>query len=149
MGWCYLSSIIDLCTRKIVAWSFDTTAHARNTVKVLEQAIKIERPEIGLVLHTDQGVQYTSFDFEKMCVENGIIHSYSAKGTPLDNAPIESFHANLKKKEVYAKIYSSFEHAKQSLFRYIEGFYNTHRVHSSLNYLSPRDFEKQYYKQIS
>ena len=93
--------------------------------------------------------KYTSFDFEKMCVENGIIHSYSAKGTPLDNAPIESFHANLKKKEVYAKIYSSFEHAKQSLFRYIEGFYNTHRVHSSLNYLSPRDFEKQYYKQIS
>lgn len=72
MGWssttslrisCYLSSIMDLCTRKIVAWSFDATAHAENTVRVLEKAIKNEKPDIGLILHTDQGVQYTSYDF--------------------------------------------------------------------------------------
>lgn len=83
----------------------------------------------GMILHTDLGSQYTAIEVENWLENNKIRHSYSRKGTPYDNAGIESFHASLKKEEVYTTTYSDFEEANRSLFSYIEGFYNRNRIH--------------------
>ena len=125
----------------IVGWRFSEKAEARIAVEALEDAVYRQQPPKGLIIHTDQGSQYTSAIFEQACSKMGLRHSYSAKGTPLDNAPIESFHAILKKEEVYAKIYKKVDDARQSLFRYIEGFYNMRRIHSALGYRSPIEYE--------
>ncbi len=97
----------------------------------------------NLILHSDMGSQYTSNTFNEALKQLGIKHSYSRKGCPYDNATIESFHVSLKKEEVYLHTYKNFESAKITLFQYIEGFYNNHRIHSSLNYLTPNMFEQR------
>ncbi|HFC9194696.1 TPA: transposase, partial [Enterococcus faecium] len=96
----------------------------------------------GMILHTDLGSQYTAREVEQWLKTNKIRHSYSRKGTPYDNAGIESFHASLKKEEVYTTSYSDFEEANRALFSYIEGFYNRNRIHSSIHYLTPQEFEE-------
>lgn len=89
-----------------------------------------------------QGSQYLLKAYEERLCELGIAHSYSQKGYPYDNASIESFHAILKKEEVYQTVYPDFESAKQELFRYIEGWYNQNRIHSRINYLTPNQVEQ-------
>ena len=96
-----------------------------------------------MILHTDLGSQYTSLEYEEWLATNKIRHSYSRKGMPYDNVGIESFHDSLKKEEVYTTSYLDFEEANQALFSYIEEFYNRNRIHSSINYLTPHEFETQ------
>lgn len=142
-GWCYLSSVMDLHTKKIISYTFSK----RMTVDCVLQTLNLAKqryhiPE-GMLLHTDLGSQYTALEVEEWLKANKIRHSYSRKGTPYDNAAIESFHASLKKEEVYTTTYSDFEEANRALFSYIEGFYNRNRIHSSINYLTPQEFEDQ------
>ncbi|HAT4163707.1 TPA: transposase, partial [Clostridioides difficile] len=91
--------------------------------------------------HSDLGSQYTSNDMKNLCNEFNIIQSFSQKGCPYDNACIESFHAVLKKEEVYRNTYEKYEDAKKSIFQYIESFYNSKRLHSALDYNTPNEVE--------
>ncbi|WP_280739519.1 MULTISPECIES: IS3 family transposase, partial [unclassified Enterococcus] len=130
--WCYLSSIMDLHTKKIISYTFSKRMTVDCVIQTLNKAKKHYHIPEGMVLHTDLGSQYTATEVEKWLETNRIRHSYSRKGTPYDNAGIESFHASLKKEEVYTTTYSDFEEAKRALFSYIEGFYNRNRIHSSI-----------------
>jgi len=112
--------------------------------KALGDAILNRNIKDKLILHTDLGSQYTSNEYEEKLKILSIHHSYSRKGCPYDYAGIESFHASLKKEHVYQQpIYQNFEESKIEIFSYVQGFYNNRRIHSSLSYLSPSQFEQK------
>ena len=90
-----------------------------------------------IIFHTYLGAQYTSNDLKELCKEFNIIQSFSKKGCPYDNACIESFHSSIKKEEIYRNTYRTFEEANIDIFKYIEGWYNRKRLHSSINYMTP------------
>ena len=140
-GWCYLASIMDLATNKIIGWSFSRTMDKSCVVSALHQAVTTQRPAKGVILHSDRGSQYTSHEYRGHLLQQGIRQSFSAKGCPYDNAPIESFHAILKKELVYRTIFKSYEDAKPQLFQYIEGRYNRNRMHSAIGYKTPQQME--------
>lgn len=139
--WCYLASVMDLHSKKIIGHSFSKKINTELAVAAVRNAYKTQRPKDKLVLHTDMGCQYTSEGFRKITHEYNILHSFSAKGCPYDNACIESFHAVLKKEEVNNNLYYDFETAKTALFEYIESWYNRKRIHGSINYLTPQQCE--------
>jgi transposase InsO family protein len=142
-GWCYLASVMDLHTQKIVGYSFAQSMTTDLVIKALANACDTQQPKHGLILHTDLGTQYTSDAFEQYVKSKGIIQSFSRKGCPYDNACIESFHAILKKEEVNHVNYQDFQSAKRALFQFIEGWYNRNRIHSRLGYLTPQAMEDQ------
>ena len=139
-GFVYLTSIMDLYSRKIISWVLSETLESSHVVECIEKAKKIRRITHPLMIHTDRGCQYVSNAFRK--ATEGMVNSYSEKAYPWDNACIESFHATLKKEEVYRTRYANFEAARMAIFRYIEGWYNRKRIHGSIGYLSPDAFEK-------
>ena len=110
-------------------------------LKALENAITTQKPSQGLIIHSDRGSQYTSKEYRDAVESRNFNLSYSAKGCPYDNASIESFHAILKKECVYLNTFIDHEHAKSVLFQYIEGFYNRKRIHSSIDYMTPEQYE--------
>jgi len=140
-GWTYLAVVLDLCTRKVVGHSYGRNMTAELAVESLLNAWRGQGFPQNVLLHTDQGSQYTS----DLCVQTAIRLnmrlSYSAKGTPIDNSPMESFNSILKKEEVYLDSYADFEAAKLKIFDFIEGFYNRNRIHGSIGFMSPADFE--------
>ncbi|PEI86384.1 IS3 family transposase [Bacillus pseudomycoides] len=140
-GWCYLASVMDLYSKKIVGYSFSRNMTTNLVVKALENAYYTQKPPEGLILHTDLGTQYTSQEFQTLLANYKIKPSFSKKGCPYDNACIESFHAILKKEEVYRTKYVTFEQANLALFQYIEGWYNRKRIHSSIGYKTPQAIE--------
>lgn len=141
-GWLYLAAVEDLYSRKIVGWSMSARIDSRLVVDALQMAVHRELPEAGLVAHSDRGVQYASEHYQAQLRRNGITCSMSRKGDCWDNAPIESFFATLKKELVHREQYQTRSQARQSLFEYIEMFYNRVRRHSGLGYLSPLKFEQ-------
>lgn len=141
-GWCYLASVMDLHTKKIVGYAFDKNMTADLIIRALDNAVIVQKPDEGLIFHSDLGSQYTSSEFSNYTLKNKIIQSFSKKGCPYDNACIESFHAILKKEEVYRVKYFDFESAKLRLFEYIEGWYNRKRIHGSIGFISPEQCEK-------
>ncbi len=141
-GWCYLASVLDLHTKKIVGYSFSTNMTTDLVLKALDNAVKIQHPKKGeLIIHADRGSQYTSNEYREKIESLGFKISYSAKGCPYDNACIESFHAVLKKELVYRYTFSTFEIANLAIFKYIEGFYNRKRIHSAIGYKTPQYIE--------
>ena len=140
-GWNYLASILDLHTQKIVGYSFSRTMDTSLVMKALDNAITTQKPDKRLIIHSDRGSQYTSNQYRERVESKGFKLSYSAKGSPYDNACIESFHAILKKEFVYHNTFIDYNHAKRALFQYIEGFYNRNRIHSSIDYLTPDEYE--------
>ncbi len=140
-GWCYLASVLDLHTKKIVGYSFSKSMTTDLVLQALANAIDVQQPEKGLILHADLGSQYTREDFEKALKEAEIKQSFSRKGCPYDNACIESFHAALNKEEVYQTTYIDFETARLVLFLYIESRYNRKWIHGAINYLTPQQLE--------
>ncbi|WP_459500870.1 IS3 family transposase [Bacillus sp. C1] len=140
-GWCYLASVMDLYSKKIIGYSFSRNMTTNLVVKALENAYYTQKPQKGLILHTDLGTQYTSQEFQTLLANYNIKPSFSKKGCSYDHACIESFHAILKKEEVYRTKYISFEEANLALFQYIEGFYNRKRIHSSIGYKTPQAIE--------
>lgn len=142
-GWCYLASVMDLHSKKIVGYSFSRSMTTDLVMKALGNAYSIQKPAKGLLLHTDLGSQYTSSAFTEYIQSHGIIQSFSQKGCPYDNACIESFHAILKKEEVNHAQYLDYHSAKLAMFQFIEGWYNRKRIHSSLGYQTPQSIEDQ------
>mgnify|MGYP002626987032 CR=1 FL=1 len=144
-GFVYLSCIMDLFSRRIVAWELAPTLETRYVVKAVRKAMHASgmRPK---VIHTDRGVQYTSVTY---CDEtNGVLRSYSSKANPWDNACIESFHALIKREWLSRFRIRDMEHAHRLVFEYIDMFYNTMRIHSYCGYLSPFAYENQYYRTL-
>ena len=136
-GWLYLAAILDLHTRKIVGWSMRQTLHAEIALEALAMAIERQRPAPGLIHHSDRGIQYAAEAYRRTLARIGIMPSMSRKGDCLDNAPMESFFHTLKTERVHHRIYATRAEARRDLFHYIEGFYNSRRLHSALGYLSP------------
>jgi putative transposase len=140
-GWLYLSVVLDLWSRSVISWRADRNMDENLVIKPLEKAISNRQPGSELILHSDRGSQYASQRLRQILKENNITQSMSSKGNCYDNAPTESFFSTLKRELIYRERYQTREEAKQSLFEYIEVFYNRQRRHSSLGYLSPLQFE--------
>lgn len=140
-GWLYLAVVIDLFSRKIVGWSMDKNMTSALVNDALLMALWNRRPAKGLIWHTDQGCQYASESHRNLLKEHGIVQSMSRRGNCWDNAVSESFFHTLKIELDFKQIFESREQAKQEIFEYIEVFYNNKRMHSSINYLSPQEFE--------
>lgn len=141
-GWLYLAAVEDMYTRKIVGWSTSNRLTAELAIQALEMAIGRQVPDAGLLAHSDRGVQYASEAYQELLKDRGIRCSMSRKGNCWDNAPMESFFATLKKELIYLEEYQTRAEARESLFAYIEVFYNRVRRHSALDYQSPADFEQ-------
>lgn len=142
-GWLYLASTMDLCSRKIVGWSMASTLHATIVIDALRMAIEQRGPAAGLIHHSDRGVQYACAEFRDELNAHGFVASMSRKGNCYDNAAKESFFHTLKAELVSHERYTSRAEARASVFEYIEAFYNRQRLHSTLGYMSPSDFERR------
>ena len=142
-GWCYLASVLDLHSKKIIGYAFGKRMTDDLVVKSLKNAYYNQNPDKDkrLIFHSDLVSQYTSNALKDVCNEFNIIQSFSKKGCPYDNACIESFHSSIKKEEVYRNTYRTFEEANLAIFKYIEGWYNRKRLHSSINYMTPDQCE--------
>jgi transposase InsO family protein len=143
-GWLYLSVLLDLCTRRVVGWAVSERLTAELAREALSMALGRRRPEPGLLHHSDRGCQYTSAVYREELERRGIEVSMSRRGNCYDNAVAESFFSTLKAElESYGQ-YRTRQQASRELFAYIERFYNGQRLHSSLGYLSPAEFEKRH-----
>ena len=140
-GWLYLAVILDLYSRQVVGWAMSDRLTSGFVVRALYQAIGRRHPASGCILHSDRGVQYASTDFRDVLSAYGFIQSMSRKGNCYDNAVAESFFHTLKTEHVYDYQYETRAEARQSIFEYIEMFYNRQRRHSALGYRSPVSFE--------
>jgi len=140
-GWLYLAVILDLYSRMIVGWSLSQLITSALVVKALQQAFVNRRVEEGLIFHSDRGSQYGSKEVVKILEAYGCRQSMSGKGNCYDNAVAESFFHTLKTELVHYNYFTTRDEAKNSIFDYIEIFYNRKRRHSALNYFSPVDFE--------
>jgi len=141
-GWLYLATVIDLYSRKIVGWSMADNMKVSLVNDALNMALQIRKPDKGLIWHTDRGSQYASYSHRDLLNNHGIIQSMSRKGNCWDNAVAESFFHTLKTELTHHEIYETRAEANQSIFEYIEVFYNKQRMHSSNNNLSPVEFEE-------
>ena len=140
-GWLYLAIFLDIFSRKVVGWSMDTRIRESLVLSALNQAIGREHPPEGLIIHTDRGAQYTAKSFQSILLNHGFKQSMSRKGNPYDNAIMESFYRTLKRELVRDAHYDNPEQARLDIFKYIETYYNTKRLHSALDWLSPLQFE--------
>ena len=140
-GWLYLAVVLDLYSRRVVGWH--TADHLRTELvsMALQRALQQRRPAAGLVHHSDRGVQYASDAYQELLQAHEALPSMSRRGNCYDNAVMESFFGTLKTELTYHESYATRKEAEQALFEYLEGFYNTTRLHSSLGYQSPRQFE--------
>lgn len=141
-GWLYLSTVIDLYSRKVVGWSMADNMKAELVNNALLMAIWQRKPAKGLVWHTDRGSQYASNSHLRIIQQHGIIQSMSRKGNCWDNAVAESFFHTLKNELIHQCKFKTRGEAKNVIFEYIEVFYNRIRVHSTNNYLSPVEYEQ-------
>jgi putative transposase len=141
-SFCYLAALLDAYSRKVVGWELSQEIDARLAVAALEQALKARKPAPGWIHHSDQGVQYACRDYVQVLEAAGARISMSGKGRPRDNAQAESFMRTLKHEEVYLQDYQTFAEAKQAIGRFIEAVYNEKRLHSSLGYRPPSEFEE-------
>ena len=142
-GWLYLATVMDLYSRKIVGWSMQGSLHADLVLQALLAAVWNRKPKPGLLLHSDQGTQYTSHDWQSFLKDHGIVCSMSRRGNCHDNAVIESFHQLIKRERIRRKIYVTRAAARSVVFDYIELFYNPKRRHGSAGDLSPVEFERR------
>jgi len=140
-GWLYLSAVMDLNSRYIAGWSMQERLESDLAVEALRMAYARRKPARGLLHHTDRGSQYASGAYQELLAEYGMKASMSGKGDCYDNAPMESFFHTLKTELIHQRSYLSREEAKRDIFEYIEVFYNRQRLHSSLGYQSPAEFE--------
>jgi len=142
-GWLYLAGIMDLYSRKVVGWAMGESLATALPLAALEMALGQRQPPRGLLHHSDRGVQYASGDYRHKLAAFGVEASMSRKGNCYDNAAMESFWSTLKHELVYRCRFQSRAQAGQSIFEWIEVFYNRVRLHSSLGFKSPVDFENQ------
>jgi len=139
-GWLYLAAILDLYNRQVIGWSMEERLTQGLVVQALQQALGRRKPDPGIVFHSDRGSQYAGHDVRKLLAHHSFVQSMSGTGNCYDNAVMESFFHTLKTEVVYHERYRTRAEARQSIFEYIEVFYNRIRRHSSLGYLSPLEF---------
>ena len=142
-GWLYVAAVLDLFSRLVVGWSMQNQLTTRLVSDAMLMAIWRRRPSAELLHHSDQGSQYTSEQFQGLLAQHGVICSMSRSGDCWDNAAMESFFSTLKTERCNRKIYRTRDEARADVFDYIERFYNPRRRHSTLDYLSPLEYEQQ------
>ena len=142
-GWLYLAVVMDLCSRRIIGWSMAEHVKAQLCIDALTMALQQRRAGKGLVHHSDRGVQYACEDYQALLESRGMICSMSRSGNCYDNAAMESFFSSFKRELIYQRQspYATHAEARSEIFEYIECWYNRHRLHSSLGYMSPVQFE--------
>lgn len=141
-GFVYLTSIMDLFSRKIIAWTLSETMEVSCVINTINKAKVRRNTDKALIIHSDRGSQYVSKEYRKATEK--MHRSYSKKAFPWDNACIESFHSLIKREWLNRFKIQDYKQANRLIFEYIETFYNTKRIHSHCNYMSPNDFEKLY-----
>ncbi len=142
-GWLYLAAVLDLYSRRIVGWATSDSLAAELSCRALRMAVR-QRSPLGAVLHhSDRGVQYACEEFQELLRRHGLTPSMSRTGNCYDNAVMESFFSALRREWTYHHRYPTREAARQSLFEYIEVFYNRRRLHSALGYVSPAEYEQR------
>jgi putative transposase len=142
-GWLYLAGILDLYSRKIVGWAMSEHIDTALVLRALAMAVLHRQPPAHLLIHSDRGVQYASAPYRQALNQAGLLASMSRKANCYDNATMESFWSTLKLELIYRRDFTTHSQARTEIFDYIESFYNRHRAHSALDYLSPLDFENQ------
>lgn len=140
-GWAYLATVIDLASRKVVGWSLADHMRTELVEDALQMAFLTRRPAEGVIFHSDRGSQYTSIDYGKLARSNGVVLSVGRKGECWDNAVAESFFATIKRELIDTRSWPTRAGLHAAVFNYIEGWYNTRRLHSSLKYMSPARYE--------
>ena len=141
-GFLYLAAVIDVWSRKVVGWSMKDYLRTELVLHALGMALEQRKPS-NVIHHSDHGCQYTSLAFGKRCLEENVRPSMGSVGDCYDNALCESFFATLECELIKGTTFKSRAHARAAIFDYIEGWYNPHRLHSALDYLSPNDFERR------
>jgi putative transposase len=144
-GFAYLATVIDLASRRVVGWAVADHMRTELVEEALQMAFLQRRPDRGLIFHSDRGSQYTSGDFATLARANGVVLSVSRKGECWDNSVAESFFATIKRELIATKSWSSVASVRRACFEYIEGWFNTRRLHSSLGYVSPAEYEAMHH----
>lgn len=140
-GWLYLAGVLDLYSRRLIGWAMGSSMETALPLAALHMAIRQRQPAAGLIHHSDRGCQYASETYRQTLAGHGLRASMSRKANCYDNAAIESFWSTLKQELVYRRRFATRAQATTAIFDYIEGFYNRTRLHSSLGYKSPLDYE--------
>jgi len=141
-GWPYFAAVMDLYSRHIVGWSMSDTMHAKMVTDAMLMALWRRGEPKALMVHSDQGSQYTSDEFQQLFMAQGITCSMSRRGDCWDNAAMESLFSSLKTERLSRKVYSTRDEARADVFDYVERFYNQQRRHSTLDFVSPVQFEQ-------
>jgi putative transposase len=139
----YLAVVLDRWSRKVIGWRLSRSLQSAVAVEALDQALQSRRPPTGLVHHSDRGIQYASDDYTSMLSAHGILPSMSRAGNPWDNAACESFMKTLKTEQIDGTHYQTLEDLQRDMESFLDGYYNTRRLHSSLGYRPPDEFEQQ------
>jgi transposase InsO family protein len=143
-GWAYLATVIDLHSRAVVGWAIADHMRTSLVIDALDMAITHRKPHPGVIFHADRGTQYTSNEFADFCAVNDIRRSLGRTGICYDNAVAESFFATYKKELIHTRPWPNLKALKKATFEFIEGYYNTTRRHSTLDYLTPLEYELGY-----
>jgi putative transposase len=148
-GWLYLTIVLDLFSRQVVGWSMKNNPRADLVIDALLMALWRRKPEGKVLIHSDQGVQYTCSDWRKFLADHNLEASMSRRGNCHDNAVAESFFSLLKTERIKRRIFKTRNEARAEIFNYIEFFYNPSRRHGNNDGMSPVEFERQYFKKLS
>lgn len=143
-GWVYTATVIDLHSRKVVGYAVADHLRTSLIIEALAAALATRRPAAGVIFHSDRGCQYTSKEFADFCAENGVVRSMGRRATCYDNAVAESFFATYKKELIHTRPWHNLTEVRQRTFLWIESYYNRRRRHSTLNYLTPLEYELGY-----
>jgi len=141
-NWMYLAVVMDLYSRRIVGWSLGSHKTAELTLRALRQTLSVRSPDAGLIFHTDRGVEYGAELIQNELQRHDSRHSMNRPGKCTDNAHMESFFHTLKSEKLHGTAFTSVRELRRSINQYIDGFYNTTRLHSSLDYVSPMEHER-------
>jgi putative transposase len=142
-GWLYVAVLLDLYSRRVIGWAMRSQPDQQLTLDALAMAVRQRHIRSGLVHHSDQGAQYSCLAYQRQLTELDLTPSMSRKGNGYDNAVAESFFSTLKNELIHHQPYPTRDEASQEIFAFIEGFYNRQRLHQSLGYLSPLEFERR------
>ena len=147
-GWLFLAVVLDLFSRQVIGWSMHSRMQADLVMRALLMALGRRQPKTEVLVHSDQGSQYTGYDWQDFLKSHNLIASMSRRGNCHDNAVAESFFQLLKRERIKRRIYPDRQTARADIFNYIEMFYNRKRKHGYTDMLSPVDYEKRYFMKL-
>lgn len=148
-GWLFLAAVIDLFSRQVIGWSMGPRMDRSLAINALLMAVWRRQPKESVIVHSDQGSQFSSYDWQSFLKTHNLTQSMSRRGNCYDNAVAESFFQLLKRERIRRKVYNTREEGRQDVFDYIEMFYNPRRRHGNNNRLSPVEYEKQYFERLT